>query len=297
MTERPRNSLPRRYGVGRDGRYGRERTLSTFAIYMLHELHYPILKDLGLTETEAIVYEVLLEQGPKPAKDLVIPSGLSRGNVYNAVTALAKKGLVTEKQGIKTIFEASPPSHLATLLEREQSKLKQINTSFQSVLPQLSQEFSFSTGKPVIQMFSGFEGAEKAIMDTLEPGQEIMTYLDVGAMLPEISKLNAKYLKQRIEKQINKRIIVEDSPASRQFFATQNTPFTEVKFIKNFPGGFQTSMQIYANTVLYLTMNPDNQISVIIRDQHIFDMHQAHFNYLWNYAALRADEDPGSKAT
>lgn len=265
--------------------------------YMLHELHYPILKELGLTETEAVIYEVLLEQGPKPAKDLVIPSGLSRGNVYNAVTALAKKGLATEKQGQKTIFEAAPPSQLAVLLEREQAKLKQISTSFQSVLPQLSQEFSFSTGKPVIQMFSGFEGAEKAIMDTLESGQEIMTYLDVGAMLPEISKMNAKYLKRRIDKQINKRIIVEDSPAAQRFFADQNTPFTEVRFIQNFPGGFQTSMQIYANTILYLTMNPDNQISVIIRDQHIFDMHKAHFDYLWNYAARLTDEDAGSKAT
>lgn len=250
-----------------------------------------------MTETEAVIYEVLLEQGPKPAKDLVIPSGLSRGNVYNAVTALAKKGLATEKQGNKTIFEAAPPSQLAVLLEREQAKLKQISTSFQSVLPQLSREFSFSTGKPVIQMFSGFEGAEKAMSDTLESGQEIMTYLDVGAMLPEISKINQKYLKQRIDKKINKRIIVEDSLAARRFFADQNTPFTQVRFIQNFPGGFQTSMQIYANTILYLTMNPDNQISVIIRDQHIFDMHKAHFDYLWNYAARLTDEDAGSKAT
>lgn len=250
---------------------------------MAHSAHFPILIQLGLNESEALIYELLLEMGRKPAQDLVEPSALGRGNVYNILTSLKKKGLVTEIEGKKTVFEAAPPSKLATLLDRERSKIDQLSASFTGILPLLTSEYNLSTGKPTIQVFEGLDGAERAIFDSLESKTEILTYLDAASLsIEKFAEVNKRYLKKRIEKQINKRILVEDSPITRAFFEKQNTPFTQVAFVPNFAARFNTAMEIYDGAVSYLTMSPERQISMLIRDKNIYDMHRAQFDFLWN---------------
>ncbi|MBU4331896.1 helix-turn-helix domain-containing protein [Patescibacteria group bacterium] len=80
------------------------------------------LKNLGLNQNEAEIYEILLELGPSTLQVLKgKKTDLSRGNIYNTFYSLRNKGLVVElKHKKKTIFQAETPDKLMDLLVRKE---------------------------------------------------------------------------------------------------------------------------------------------------------------------------------
>ena len=202
---------------------------------MSHQIHFPILEKLGLSTGEVVIYELLLESGRSKARDLVVPSGLGRGNVYNILLQLEAKGLVLTVQGNKTLYEAVEPSHLQGLVDSQLRSVKELQASFSNALDGLASMYNLSTGKPTVQVFEGLEGLEKSIEDSLQSKTEICSFIDVKSLTGELAAINVQYVKKRINKKIQKNILVADTSETREFFAKQNTPFTKVGFIKGYP--------------------------------------------------------------
>lgn len=270
-------------------------------------MHFPILKDLGLAENEALIYEILLELGPKKASNLVKPSQIARGNVYNVLMQLQTKGLVLVKEGKHQVYEAVDPAKLRDLLELKLKEAKRLEAAFADTLPSLNSTFNLSTGKPAIQIFEGIDGAKTALYDSLTSKTEILTYFDVSALRGPMASINKTYVRKRIEKKIDKRIIVADTEEARTFFDQQKTSYTRVAYLKEYPERHATGMEIYDDTISYLTLTDEKRISLLIKDQHMYEMHKQQFDFLWSLAtevidyAARANsastETHGSNAT
>ena len=60
----------------------------------LFSLVKTLLSELGLTENESTVYEMLLRDGPSLAGKITQKTGIHRRNVYDCLERLNKKGLV-----------------------------------------------------------------------------------------------------------------------------------------------------------------------------------------------------------
>ncbi|MFA6018122.1 MAG: helix-turn-helix domain-containing protein [Patescibacteria group bacterium] len=240
-----------------------------------------ILSRLGLAENEAKIYEILLLKGETKARDLLSDSGLSRGNVYNMLTSLTARGLIQVIEGKQQTYKVTDPTKLSSLVEERKRGIERLDAEFKETLPRMLSTFSLTTGRPTVRVFEGLEGAEDAIMDSLDAKQGICTYLDLSSLRGDFADANARYLKKRIAKQIPKRIIVPDSQEAHDFFEKQNTPFTTVVFVKDFPTGFQTAMEMYNDTVSYLTMTPEKVIAVLIADRAIASLEQRKFDFLW----------------
>lgn len=253
---------------------------------MSHEIHFPILTRLGLSGGEIQIYELLLENGRQKARDLVIPSGLGRGNVYNILLQLEAKGLVFSIKGKQTIYEAAPPDKLQTLVDNQIMTAKQLETDYAAALSTLSSMYNLSTGRPTVQVFEGLDGWEKVLEGTLESKTEICAYLDTSLITDDLAKLNARYLKKRIHRGVQKNILIVDTPGTRKFFAEQNTPFTKVGFIKNFPAVFGSSMQLCDNAVVYFSNTENKKISLVIKDPLIYKTHRDQFYWLWSQAEV-----------
>lgn len=264
---------------------------------MTHSVHFPILEQLGLSESEALIYELLLELGRKPAQDLVEPSALGRGNVYNILTSLKKKGLVTEIEGKKTVFEAAPPSKLAALLDRERSKIDQLSASFSGILPLLTSEYNLSTSKPVIQIFEGLDGIERALNDSLTAKSEILTYLDPAEMKGEVADINKRYVTKRRAKGIAKRIILPNNETAKQYLSAMGGELTKIILASKLAQGFKTAMEVYDNKVSFLTMGGTQVIAVIIEDPHIANLQRAQFEYIWAEETQAAAERTSGSAS
>ncbi len=246
----------------------------------------PLLQDLGLSENEAKMYELLLSSGTTKARDLVEKSGLGRGHVYNVLTQLQQKGLALAIQGKQIQFQAVDPSKLQGLLEAKKQAARRLESAFLETLPKLSSAFNLSTGKPAIQIFEGLDGFEQALNDSLESKTEILTYIDVKAVSGATRAINDRYVKRRVAKNISKRILLIDTPEMRRFFAELKIPNTTCGFLKGFPATFGTGLEIYDGTVAYVTLQPDKMISLVIKDKNIYELHRLQFEYLWKQASV-----------
>ncbi len=252
---------------------------------MPHTIHYPILEKIGLSHGEALIFELLLEKGRSKASDLVESSGLGRGNAYNILNSLREKGLVQVVEGKQQMYQCVDPGQLRNILDLKVQETQRLSAEFHEDLGKLQSAFQLSTGKPTIELFEGVEGIEQAIFDTLNSKTEILTYVDVHAITDEMAQINKRYLRARIKKQVQKRLIVADTQEARAFFKDQNTPFTTVAFVPNFPAFFETALEIYDGAISHLTLSKEKKIAVILRDPSLYDFHRKQFEYTWQQAS------------
>lgn len=244
-------------------------------------LKYPLLKELGLSENEAQIYELLLLKGPQRPPELVEPSGLGRGNVYNVLQQLVQKGLVTVKEGKLQVYEAVDPSGLRRLLEQKQEETRRLEQTFLTTLPQLTSSYTLSTGKPAIQMFEGLPGMEAALDDSLTAQGEILTYLDPDTLKGAFADINQSYIKRRIARHIKKRILMPDTLEARTYVNKMKNDWTEIHLCSGMTPQFQTAMEVYNDKVAFHTLDVQKPISFIIENPFVARLHRAQFEALW----------------
>jgi sugar-specific transcriptional regulator TrmB len=242
-----------------------------------------IFSRLGLSENEAKIYEMLLLRGQTKARDVLDDSGLSRGNLYNILASLTARGLIQVIEGKQQLYSVTDPAKLSSLIEERKQNVARLDAEFKETLPRLLSTYNITIGKPTIRCLEGIEGFAQALEETLQGG-EILTYVDANAVVDEIAEVGARYLKQRIKKQVTKRVVIADTPRSREYVGSKPIPFTTTAFIPSFPDQFSISVQIYGDNVLFLSMDKSVILSVIVNDKRIADFHRQLFEYHWRSA-------------
>jgi HTH-type transcriptional regulator, sugar sensing transcriptional regulator len=97
------------------------------------------LKELGLSETEAAIYLVLLSRGALGASAIASAAKIPRTSVYPALGALAQKGLVDAGAGYASKFSALAPERaLPGLIAREKLALREREKISAELVVQLS---------------------------------------------------------------------------------------------------------------------------------------------------------------
>lgn len=246
-----------------------------------------ILFRLGLAENEAKIYEILLLKGETRARDLLADSGLSRGNVYNMLTSLTSRGFIQVIEGKQQTYRVTDPTKLASLVEERKRGIERLDAEFKETLPRMLSTFSLTTGRPTARVFEGIDGIEESLNDSLLAKGDIRTYVDNAAVIGDVLTVNDRYVKHRLAKKILKKMIVSDTPELRELFATLVNEFTLVAFVPDFPTTFQSAMEIYDDTVSYMTLTPAKMIAVLLTDPAIASMEKQKFDFLWSqyYAA------------
>ena len=125
---------------------------------MMREYKDTIVR-LGLSDKEALVYLVLLNEGSGTADMLAKRSGLNRSTTYVQLDVLMQLGLAsTYKIGKKTYFAAESPNNLDRLVQRQELALQSQRAEIQTLLPKLMHMFSATGERPVIRTHEGKEG-------------------------------------------------------------------------------------------------------------------------------------------
>jgi sugar-specific transcriptional regulator TrmB len=244
-------------------------------------MYEAMLERLGLSENEAKIYEMLLFRGESKASDMVPESGLGRANVYNLLTSLVAKGLVTMTAGKQQQYRAAEPTKLTQLLEAKRQDALRLEAEFKQELPKLTSTFQLTTGRPTIQVFEGLDGFEEALNDSLTASSEILTYFDPAEVTGEIAEINRRYVLKRRKAGLPKRIILPDTPETHAYMQGMGGEHTDIRIAKGFNTGFKTAVEMYDNKVVFLTMRPEKIISVMIDDVNIAQLERSQFEYIW----------------
>ena len=161
---------------------------------------------LGLPEHGYRVYLYLLEHGSSNARAIAESLGMPRPSVYDMLSLLMQKGLITERnEENKKQFQVDDVKSLSRLFEDKIETLQKGKIEIDEILPSLiSQSASI---QPKIKFYSGAEGIRQVLADMLWH-KDISTF----AMWPiteMIDLLGYDYLAQMNRRRIRRHIHVQ----------------------------------------------------------------------------------------
>lgn len=109
------------------------------------------LKNLDLSEKEAIVYLASLELGSSIIQEIAKKSQISRSTAYEIIESLMKKGLMCAlTEGKKRYFSAERPERLMSLIDIKQKGPEGRRKELKAILPELRELTKLSKERPKV---------------------------------------------------------------------------------------------------------------------------------------------------
>jgi len=245
---------------------------------------------IGLSENEALVYEILLSMSRAGVAVLLRKAPtIKRGNMYNIIYSLIEKGLVTEaEEEGKKVFLAESPSRLLDLAEKQEAEYREGKAAIELTIPTLLSTFNLGRGKPNVRYFEGLDGMKKVIEDSVNdnPQKNLRTYTDVAGYMRYLRDWNVKvYAPRRLREKVFERAIIPNHPDALKYMEgyTANA-VTEILFIPHEQFKFVGEVNIYNNKVSFVTFSDVSHIGVLIESKEIYETLAASFDLAWKYA-------------
>ena len=255
-------------------------------IYIMTEIT-TILQSAGLSDNEAVVYQTLLEYGELKASDVIRRTGLKRGNTYNVLYSLVQKNIVREgeKNGVAT-YQPLNPANLRSLIERDERELHRREKQLESALPTLLSEFNKGHHRPSVQIYEGSTGVIKALNNTLKATETIYTYVDFQTVQEFMVEESEKYVAERNKTGVKKHVLLIDNQTGRDTIKNANKDYTEYRIISASEQPIEAYLEIYNNTLTYLTISKSNKLAVEIHDERLYQLHRYLFEQQWEMAEV-----------
>lgn len=246
-------------------------------------MHIEHLINAGLTEGEATIYDYLLKNGETSAGEIIRYTNLKRGNTYNIMDSLVAKGIVAHQEKNKIAhFRIENPRALLDYIERDRQSIDNKKSAIESILPSLISQYQLNTNKPVVTYYEGKRGFAYILNDTLTSKTEVLEYADIEIIETCFKQESDDHVKKRGDLHIEKRLLVIDSPFTRNLYNSLNEEaVSHVHVIETGESPFNVAMFIYDGKVSYTTLTGEKIVAVIIEDTHIYTMHKHLFDVLY----------------
>lgn len=245
------------------------------------------LKRLGLTVTQSNVLDFLFEQGERKASHIAKAIHQPRGAIYKALEELINQGLVEKIDKDKRIstFRALHPRNLEKLIEQKEHLLRQEKTLFAELLPGIISSYNLTINRPGVKFYEGEAGFKKILYDTLSSKTDIYMMINRDELEKEevFRRLNDEYREKRERVGVKKKIlrICEGSCRRKERQDKKYKDITEIKCINQKLSPFKAIIQIYDKKISYQLINSSNLVSVLIEDEHIYQLHKTFFELIW----------------
>ena len=249
-------------------------------------MDFRMLEEIGLTKSEAKVYVALLETGTSTTWNIIRKSGVASSKVYELLSKLAEKGLVTEHIEANTkYFSAVSPERLKDYLGEKKSEIDRKEKELLSILPSLKLMFNEKQEETRVEVFKGYKGVDTAfrdILQTLRKGDEFLVIGgSEGKTQNELTRIFfEKFHRQRSNAGIKLRIIFSEH-ARKRYRKQAHFANTSAKYL---PFGTPTTFNIYKDSTIILAMSP-SPAAIRIKDRKATDSFRKYFEEMWKIAS------------
>lgn len=225
-----------------------------------------VLKKIGLTEKEALVYLKLLKFGKSGASDLAKSLSIDRRTIYDVLDKLFLNGYVSQHKvnGISIYSPVDPKMLLEDLKEKEE----ELRLAIPNLLA-LSKPSTFE-----VDVFKGRRGMKLIMQDICNNSDEHYSFgtlsetRDLGEdiIINFLDDLNTKNHKERVLYEKGSKITKIENGEYKELSKDIIPPITAV---------------IYNYTVALFIF--DDDMSVIrIKSKKVFEAYKKYFNSFWN---------------
>jgi HTH-type transcriptional regulator, sugar sensing transcriptional regulator len=242
------------------------------------------LQNLGLTQNEAKIYELLLKLGETPVSTLIRETKLKRATVYTALNTLQGKKLI-QLNDIKKKLHAKPesPATLLDMIEQQKTEITNTQANLQSLMPFFSTMYMNSTEKPVVKIHEGLEGLKEIYLDTLRENKTIYALARIEAIDTELHDwLQNYYVKQRAKNKVHAKVILASDKLTKWFTSKDVSEFRTTITVPGEQFPFEHEINIYGDKIAFITNNKGAAlIGVTITHPLIAKTAKAWFDLAW----------------
>ena len=235
-----------------------------------------ILVDVGLSQTEASVYVIVLANGPITAGKISKLANKYRANIYQALEKLKSKGFISEIQGKRSKeFEALSPKHILTELKKKQSR-------FEKMLPLLSEMKGDSIITTKVRLIEGTNGWRHLLNEFLDVDKERVVYGIPNNAIELMGDFFNEYHKRRAKRKLKLRHLF-NYDAKDRIKKTNKLPYTKSRYLpKELNQPVSTSV---CGSIVALTVYKGKTITTLIIDNKVIaDTYRTYFEFLWKKA-------------
>lgn len=242
------------------------------------ELKENLMKEIGLPNSEISVYVLLVKLGSSKASSLVRELGLHRSRIYEALSRLMDKGLVSSviKNNIK-YFSASNPEKLLEYVEEQKAKLESKQESIKKLLPELKKQFELKP-EAEARVLYGKEGFKTMRNDCLKQKKDIYLIGGKGKEYQALEFFFPGFDKKRIKLGIRFRILADFGVQDIK----ENKELKLAEF-KTLPKDFSSPavINIYGDRVVNVLWKNLEPICFMIINKDIADSYRKWFELMW----------------
>ena len=246
------------------------------------------LKNLDLSEKEAVVYLASLELGLSTIQEIARKSQISRSTTYEVIESLMKKGLMSAlTKGKKKYFSAEGPERLMTLINLKEREFQKRKKELKAILPELKELTRLSRERPKIRFYEGKQGIRGIQKDILRTKnfasiEEFVPLDDAYQLFQAHPRDHRHEMGKKIK--VPERMIYTSKKG--EILPPKKGPI-ETLFIpiEKFP--FHTEITIYANKVALVSFGR-KLTGVVLESEDIANTLRCMFDLLWK--ALKKGE-------
>ena len=239
-----------------------------------------ILKDLGFSEKESVVYLALLSLGPAPIRKIAEVAGVNRGTTHDALRRLQGEGLVAYYHREKhQYFVGEDPSVLKRLARNKQAGLHVLEDQIGSVIPQLHSLWSQIEERPVVKYYEAVTGVRAILQDVLDAvaglhKKEYAVYSS-SDIRPYLHTAYPAFSEERIRRGISVRVIAMGAGG-------KTVGQDERRWLTK-KAGAPTYTLLYAGKLATISMKRrDMPHGIILEDVAIFETQKILFERMWD---------------
>ncbi len=229
-----------------------------------------LLRQIGLTEKESVVYVTLLSLGETTAQEVAKKARINRPTAYAVMIILEKKGLVAQvdRERVK-LFVAQPPRNLIKLVEGRESDLAVAKDSIGKLLPSLEEMVyqQDDPSRPKVRFLEGKDGVMRAVRDQAETAEGDKVYVISPRDLVEsiMTKDDVEYVKhhRNVRKYFVHHIYTRKAGPLGEHRMSERYHITDDK---NYP--ILAEIDAYGEKVSLMTLK-DKLMAVVIENKDI----------------------------
>jgi HTH-type transcriptional regulator, sugar sensing transcriptional regulator len=235
-----------------------------------------VLREFGLTDTEAKVYLALLKLGESNAAEIVRYVKNYNANVYTALSTLEKKGLVSHIQrNSKRHYIPIDPQRLLDMWDSKRQDIEE-------VFPMLKKLYGSKKTEREVNVISGVNGIKTYFNDMLRLKKPVISMGSSLQVFPVLQHRLAQFSKryQKIE-EFPSRLIVVDRPEVRSKAGEMQKMFPGLRMRFYREEFFSPVVFTSYGDRLVQAIWEDEPLTIIIKDKCIAKAFQNYFEMLW----------------
>lgn len=239
------------------------------------------LEELGLSPTEAKIYETLITAGASSVPEISLHISVHRRNVYDTMPKLLKRGLVyLIADANENTYAAVPPDKLQDLLYEKETRL-------QAILPGLNERFKKRVTQEAVYIYKGIEGFKNYLRDILKIGEDVYFIGAKGGWFdPHLQTFIQHFLNKAREKHIRYHHIFDHEVRTEapELLKALGLPY---RFL---PKEYSTTgaIDIFGDRVvtfsgLVLKRITEDVMLVVISNRELADCYRTWFQFVWDH--------------